>query len=88
MDSNDNKTCPARYGGLLQAGQIKKMLRGGNGQYCYRGFASETNRLLYGQTFATRLKLSVEQEKDIYSLFLPNPEGFDGELPLPEEIDD
>lgn len=88
MGANDDKTGPARYGGLLRTGQIKRTLRGEDGRYRYRGYSSESNRLLYGQTFATRLKLSVEQEKDIFNLFLPNPEEFDDELPPPEEIDD
>jgi hypothetical protein len=84
----DKLSTPTCYGGLLETGQRRKILRGDKGRYCYRGFSRETSRLLCGQTFATRLQCAVGQEHDLFNLFESKPVD-DGEyLPPPEELDD
>jgi hypothetical protein len=76
-DHDDLTFSPGRYAGLLDFGQRRKLLRGDDESYKYKGYDAANNRLLCGRTFATRLKRAGEYEQDIFNLFLPDPEEID-----------
>ena len=88
IHGDDRLSSPTSYGGLLEIGQRRKMLRGDSNNYSYRGFSRESNRLLCGETLATRLKRAREQERGIFNLFNPENEEYGDCLPATEELDD